>query len=184
MSREYDSYLREHAKNVALGFYWIQTYLPELIKKDEVAWTKYDYEWAIAMAHDATKKEPSEYKAYDDYFYGNKQDPEVIKAFNYAWLHHIHWNQHHWQHWVLHHDNAVEGVEALDMPYPYILEMICDWWSFSWQNQDFKSITRWYDDNKDHIILSPKTRETVEEILSKIMNKVDALAAADAEWAN
>ena len=75
-------------------------------------------------AHDMSKFQLKEYDAYDKYFYSNRTK-EVEKAFNYAWLHHIHANPHHWQYWVLKHDDEPE--EALEMPVEYVYEMIADW---------------------------------------------------------
>jgi hypothetical protein len=63
-------------------------------------------------------------------------------------------------------------MEALDMEYPYIIEMICDWWSFSWEKDDPFEIFKWYEDNKKKIKLSKATRKTVEEILEKLEAKL------------
>ena len=62
----------------------------------------------------------------------------------------------------------------LDMPYEYIIEMICDWWAFSWRNGDLTEIFDWYGKHKDYMKLSDKTRKTVEGILSKIKDKLIA----------
>ena len=56
----------------------------------------------------------------------------------------------------------------LDMEYPYIIEMICDWWSFSWETGDLFDIFDWYEEHKHNIKLSKKTKRTVEDILSKL----------------
>lgn len=78
--------------------------------------------------HDRSKYSDEEYIPYIEYFYGTKSK-KIDTEFNYAWLHHIHNNPHHWQYWVLKHDDKPE--EALEMPYEYIIEMFCDHWSFS-----------------------------------------------------
>ena len=59
------------------------------------------------------------------------------------------------------------------MPYNYIVEMICDWWSFSWNSGDLYEIFNWYNEHKNYIKLSDKTRKTVEDILSKIKEKLE-----------
>ena len=164
MSAQYDLYLQQHRANVHKGFEWIQQNLPELLV-DGVG-------WQTEFAHDASKNEPDEYDAYDQYFYGNNRSYQVVQNFNRAWLLHIHRNPHHWQHWVLINDDPKEGVVALDMPYNYILEMICDWWAFSWQKGDLTEIFGWYDEHKDYINLSPKTQRTVEGILEKIRDRL------------
>lgn len=164
MSREYDNYLTEHKGNVARGFHWIQEYLPELIPAEDGI----DYEHQICFAHDKSKNEPDEYDAYDAYFYGRNRSFQVVQDFNYAWLNHIHRNPHHWQHWILLNDEPNEGEIILDIPYHYILEMICDWWAFSWAKGDLTEIFNWYDQHKSYMKLSEKTRKTVEDILWKI----------------
>ena len=60
----------------------------------------------------------------------------------------------------------------LDIPYNYILEMICDWWAFSWQKDNLNEIFNWYDEHKAYIKMSPKTRKSVEAILEKMKEKL------------
>ena len=59
------------------------------------------------------------------------------------------------------------------MPYNYIIEMICDWWSFSWRTGKLDEIFNWYDAHKDYMKLSDSTRKTVETILAMIKVKLD-----------
>lgn len=170
MSLEYDRYLRQHIDNVNKGFGWILNNLPELTKN------VYDIDWTCGFQnHDESKVNKDEYEAYDAYFYGNNKSYHVCQDFNYAWLRHIHRNPHHWQYWVLINDDPNEGEIILDMPYRYILEMICDWWAFSWAKEDLTTIFGWYEEHKDYMKLSDKTRETVEDILGKIKTKLDEL---------
>lgn len=171
MSREYDLYLEQHKGNVTKGFHWIQEYLPELIPTNDGI----DYEHQICFAHDASKNEADEYEAYDAYFYGGNRSYQVVQDFNYAWLKHIHRNPHHWQYWVLLCDDPNEGEIVMDMPYHYILEMICDWWAFSFANTDLYAVFDWYNKHKDYIKMSDKTIKTVEDILKKITSKLQEL---------
>ena len=164
MSAQYDLYLQQHRNNVYKGFRWIQENLPELLV-DGVA-------WQTEFAHDTSKNEPDEYEAYDRYFYGNNKSYQVVQDYRRAWLLHIHRNPHHWQHWVLINDDPKEGEIALDMPYNYILEMICDWWAFSWQKGDLNEIFNWYDEHKTYMKMSPKTRKSVDTILGKMKEKL------------
>lgn len=175
MSREYDLYLEQHKKNVIKGFYWLQDQLPEVLDR----LYGINCEFQIRFGHDASKTEPNEYDAYDNYFYGNNKSYSVMDDFNKAWLKHIHRNPHHWQYWVLINDNPKEGTIILDMPYEYIIEMICDWWSFSWNSGDLFAIFKWYDEHKEHMKLSTKTRKTVEDILGKINVKLQSMGEED-----
>lgn len=122
MSQKYDEYLEKHRQAVKKAYQWIAAYIPELT--DVEATRNIEF-------HDMSKNTPDEYTPYDNYFYG-EQTPAIIEAFNRAWLIHIHRNPHHWQYWVLINDEPKEGTILIEMPYPYIIEMICDWWAFSW----------------------------------------------------
>lgn len=128
--------------------------------------------------HDMSKNTPDEYKSYDDYFYG-EQTPAVIEAFNRAWLMHIHRNPHHWQHWVLINDEPKEGTILIEMPYPYIIEMVCDWWAFSWIKGDLSEMFAWYKDHEAYIKLHNNTRSIVEEILEMILTKLTEVENAE-----
>lgn len=168
MSIVYDNYLKSHIGNVGKGFDWINTHLPELISG-----CQNEIEYQCKFAHDKSKYDAEEYRAYDAYFYGGNRSFKVVQDFNYAWLQHIHQNPHHWQYWVLINDDPNEGEKIMDMPHNYIVEMICDWWSFSWSKGDLYEIFNWYNEHKDYMKLSPKTRKTVEDILEKIKTKLD-----------
>lgn len=159
MSYLYDEYLYDHIKGVREAFEWLcdhdivetDIYLPNIID------------------HDESKRDVEEYRAYDDYFYGTRS-AKVVEAFNYAWLHHIHHNPHHWQYWVLQHDDEPE--EALEMPMEYVIEMICDWWSFSFKSKNLYEIFDWYEKHKG-MKMHEKTRKVVEDILDKIKAELD-----------
>lgn len=175
MSVQYDEYLAQHRANVAKGYEWMRTNIPEVTTN----W--YDYDYQICINHDKSKFNVSEYYAYDKYFYGGNKSYAVVQDFNYAWLTHIHNNPHHWQYWVLINDEPGEGMIVLDMPDNYIIEMICDWWAFSWSKDNLFEIFSWYDEHKDYMKLSDKTRKKVEDILGKIKSKLEESTAEDNE---
>lgn len=166
MSVKYGKYLDEHCTNVYKGYEWMKQNLPELMSN-----ANYHVQM---LKHDLSKYDEEEYEAYDEYFYGkDRERPEVKINFKYAWLHHIHNNPHHWQYWILHNDEPGEGMVVLDMPYQYIIEMLCDWWAFSWKKGNLHEIFSWYDAHKDYMKLSLNTRKTVEMILGKIREKLE-----------
>lgn len=167
MSKEYDAYLSNHRFNVSRGYNWLYKNLPEIFDDME------EYPATRWLNHDQSKKDLDEYNAYDNYFYGKNRSHAVVMAFKRAWLEHIHRNPHHWQHWVLINDDPEEGEVILEMPYEYIIEMICDWWSFSWAKGNLAEIFSWYEGHSKYIKLAPKTRKTVESILKKIREKLD-----------
>ena len=165
MSYQYDRYLAQHKSNVEAGFRWLQKNLPEITEGSGA-------EHNIVFAHDQSKTEPDEYGPYDIYFYGGNRSYGVVEDFRKAWLLHIHRNPHHWQYWVLINDAPEEGEIILEMPYCYVLEMICDWWSFSWFKGNLLEIFSWYEERKSYIKLHPNTRRLVEDILGRIKNKL------------
>lgn len=135
------------------------------------------------IVHDFSKFSLLEFRAYANHFYGKNEniykiiskkngyskDDDPIKDidFDRAWVHHIHNNPHHWQHWIMAENGSREVV--LEMPYKYIVEMICDWRAAGKaQGRFYKSELReWYNSHKDGIVLGPQTRRSVE---SKIKN--------------
>ena len=159
MSKEYDEYLYEHKSNVATAYIWMRNCLPQSLIPNIMS-----YQYQICELHDKSKSDPEEYNAYDLYFYGKNKSAKVVSDFKLAWLHHIHNNPHHWQYWILHNDD--EPVECLPMPDNYILEMICDWWAFSWSKGDLEEIFTWYDEHQENIMLHPDTKKKVEQILA------------------
>ena len=163
MSLQYDEYLNEHIGNVNKGLHWM---LDNLGFKEETA----SLEEAMLHSHDESKFSTEEYDAYDKYFYGGNRSYKVVRDFNYAWLHHIHQNPHHWQYWVLLEDDPESGMpyKALEIPVPVIFEMIADWWSFSWKSGNLFEIFNWYADHRNKQIMNPKSREIVEYILERI----------------
>lgn len=173
MSKQYNEYLGKHKEAVANGFHWFKRNMKHLFIGDINIIRNLNTQ--IYYLHDESKFDVDEYKAYDDYFYnlGPSHSYLAIDDFRVAWLKHIHKNPHHWQYWVLIDDDG--SINALDMPLKYIIEMICDWWSFSWIKGDLYEIFDWYDKHKDNMILSDRTSVTVENILKQMKKKLDII---------
>lgn len=184
MSEKYDLYLTEHKANVEKGFDWLCENLPELVETVKMHSGLVDLEHQICFAHDASKTDQDEYEAYDRYYYGGNRSFGVVQEFNHAWLKHIHRNPHHWQYWVLINDDPDEGEIILDMPHNYILEMICDWWAFSWSKGNPREIFSWWREHEKYIKLSKSTRMHVVDILSEIHHKLDELEGIGEEKEN
>ena len=168
MSRKYDEYLEHHIQGVFKSYEWLRNNVPDLFVDPNLK-LKCDY---LISNHDKSKYDKEEYQAYDDYFYGNRSY-KVVQDFNKAWLHHIHNNPHHWQHWVLINDDPKEGTICIEMQYNYVIEMICDWWAFSWAKESLTEIFKWYDEHKGYMKLHDNTRKAVENILNKLKDKLN-----------
>ena len=171
MSKMYDDYLIAHRTGVREAFEWLDENLPQVTAGCEEA------SWHIMYEHDQSKISDEEYSAYDEYFYGRNKSHKVVEDFNRAWLHHIHNNPHHWQHWVLFEDDPEtnEKFKALPMPYDNIVEMICDWWSFSINSGNLREIFDWYEKHEKIMVLHPDTRKQVDRILGLIKEKLDGI---------
>lgn len=173
-TKAYDEYLDQHRKNVIKAFKWliinVGYMFPESIQADPNPLKQLIYR------HDLSKYSSDEYEPYKNYFFGGYKEcigktyQDVKDAFDKAWLHHIHCNPHHWEHWVI--VNSGKELNPLPMPEIYAIEMICDWWSFSWKADDLTEIFNWYDDHKENMVLNQKTREFVESILAEMQKKL------------
>ena len=151
----YNEYLRTHIASVKHCLTYLQNngIIP------------FGYLENYVREHDESKWGSCEFVPYREYFYG-KRDSHVDEEFKKAWLHHIHNNPHHWQYWVLINDD--DGIEIIEMPKRYVIEMICDWMSFGYSKHDLTMTKKWYEERKDKIMLHPETRKIVEEILEKL----------------
>ena len=169
MSYEYNKYLKDHRKGVLDAANWLLDNLPDTFDRTD--------EWVVSamhnitFGHDFSKDSEEEYNAYDNWFYGPKSYGNKV-AFNKAWLHHIHNNPHHWQHWVLHNDDEEEGTVCLEMSREALFEMIADWLSFGIISGNPGTILDFYEKQKDYILLHDATRKQLEKVLELISEKV------------
>ena len=169
MSIKYDSYIFEHIANVQHGLQWMRDNIYDVA----------DFEtWARAInnadKHDNSKWSNEEYDAYDNYFYGNRSS-SVVREFDRAWLHHIHCNPHHWQYWILFEDDPMTGhpYKVLPIPKEYILEMVADWWSFSWKTEKLDEIFTWYDAHKKTILMNAESRVYLNKVLDALKKALE-----------
>lgn len=198
MSLAYDLYLKKHVDAVRHNISYFMANISSSVL-DEIFPGLNWYNTVInASLHDQSKYTPEEYEAYDQYFYQNgKNSAEGKLKFDFALLHHVRNNPHHWQYWVLIDDDGFDDIDghqvkALDMPDIYIVEMIADWWSFSYNNylealsdddvdrveayKHLYEVFDWYNDHKDKdsIIFSTNTRNKVERFLDALKYTLDA----------
>ena len=133
---------------------------------------------ARRVFHDWSKFLPAEWFPYAKYFYGPNtcgskgfHDPNDAPAwFNAAWLHHIHLQPHHWQHWLLPVDAT--HVVAQEMPLTYVAEMLADWRGAGMaQGRVHKTaLSEWYESHKAGLNLHPTTRRVVETTIKRLCN--------------
>lgn len=145
------------------------------------ACVKYGIIWR-GLVHDLSKFLPSEFFPYARMFYGNRK-PIRDKTgyykpydtgddeFEYAWLKHTRRNKHHWQYWVLSHDEddkSVRHQKVFDIPDKYIMEMICDWIGASFAQKTGYTAYDWYKVHRHKLGLSIRTRILIEKKLREI----------------
>lgn len=160
-TKQYYDYLRNHIDGVKRS--WDEILKPQILKNlDENDLTVEDLSNIdfLVSNHDASKYDSVEFGPYLNYFYPDEDHPKDDKVFDFAWNHHQKCNPHHWQYWLLIRDEL--ELVPQDMPVEYILEMICDWHSFTLRNPE-STAYKWYSDNKDKMIFTDATRELVEK---------------------
>lgn len=81
------------------------------------------------ITHDLSKFSPAEFMPSAKYFQAKRSPIEAEKdavGYSNAWLHHKAHNKHHWEYWC-DYDNDTGAVFPHEIPYKYVVEMICDW---------------------------------------------------------
>lgn len=110
--------------------------------------------------HDVSKWSKDEFFAYAMKFSAGIDNPAEFSA---AWLHHIHNNPHHWQHWLIPATN-----EALFMPETDALEMLADWMGASLAYQGTLNMKPWLEQNLCKVILHRDTAQYVGNRLVRL----------------
>lgn len=158
---QYHNYLTKHVEGVHRVFEEIMT---PILREEGIPQEEFDDIYAVIKDHDKSKRGAEEFIAYRNHFYDPEGHPRSgSEEFNQAWLHHQNTNPHHWQYWCLINDVDEPQVQALDMPFKYIVEMLCDWQSAG--NHYGNTAYDWYEKQKDKMILSENTRKMVEKYI-------------------
>lgn len=160
--KEYKKYIENHKNNLKQFADWLEENLPELFDNIDL-----DDFHEIIEEHDESKFSEEEFEPYAKKWHGEGKNNKDYydPAYEEAWEHHWLTNEHHPEHWL-----------GEDMPYIYILEMLCDWGSFSIEKKDFQELIDYYyneakDDEEKN--LSDNTKVIIEEILDKIKSVIE-----------
>lgn len=123
---------------------------------------------AQLQVHDVSKMDPAEFVGYSLHFMGGGAPDQFAEAF----LHHIHFNAHHWQHYLFPDGFTPNGstVEAgaLPMPEQYVLEMVADWQAMSMGLTHSWDMTDWLFHNLGKLRLHSLTRQRLGTILGQL----------------
>ena len=156
--KEYKDYVIAHKERVEKFASWLLENCPGLFEGvDEEVFLD------LIEEHDESKFSEEEFEPYAQKWFGDKKK---TREYELAWEHHYLNNEHHPEYW-----------DGEDMPYIYILEMICDWGSFSIDKGDLTELSDFYynkaqeDPEKN---LSDATKEIIEDILSQINSVIKA----------
>lgn len=123
--------------------------------------------------HDNSKWSTEEFLPYAINFQGDKSPVlkgDVKEDFARAWLHHIHCNPHHWQHWIFPDGYSPKETKiengVMIMPSAYALEMIADWMGASMAYTGFWDMTDWLYKNMPNVRLHSFTAQYVRGVLN------------------
>lgn len=118
--------------------------------------------------HDYSKWSAEEFPAYARHFHGGG-DPAMFAR---AWLHHIHSNDHHWQHWIFPDGYNPEGANlengVAEMPVYAALEMVADWMGASKTYTDSWDMADWLIKNMPKITVHSETAAYLRSILDTL----------------
>ncbi|MGB7206086.1 MAG: DUF5662 family protein [Anderseniella sp.] len=110
--------------------------------------------------HDGSKWSDAEFLAYvRKHAMGEDNEDEFAAAF----LHHLHANPHHWQHWLI--PNTIPTL--IEMPENFVREMAADWWGAGIAYNNDPNMQPWLNDNADKILLHPVTEERLRQVLKE-----------------
>ena len=156
---EYEVYLEQHIGGVKKAYEQFKDVL--LTESDLTVEDLTELDNQIET-HDASKYEDEEFYPYLYHFYPSQAGADNEEAYDRAWNHHQKRNPHHWQYWILQKDSGAQVL--LDMTENYVIEMICDWHSFSLKNPE-STAYKWWTDNQDKMIMSEGTKELVNKYI-------------------
>lgn len=132
------------------------------------------------FVHDLSKYSPEEFFESVKYYQGNRSPITIArkdKGYSRAWLHHKGRNKHHIEYWY----DAYATEKTPNIPYKYVVEMICDqvaagmaYKGKKWTQND--PIDYWNNVEKNKGLYNPKIEEYIttikEQIAKEGINKI------------
>ena len=140
--------------------------------------------WRLII-HDWSKFTPTEFFGYA----GNPGDSRNKNKWARAWLHHLHCNPHHPEHWVLSWlgnpefynetgQKVAQFVTILPMPETYVKEMIADMMATSKKITGSWDISAWLNQKGPNMHLHEETIVTIV----KVIKKTEYISVNDCDW--
>ena len=162
--KEYKEYVLAHKDRVRRFADWLKENCPEVF--EGIDFTTFD---EVIEEHDESKFSEEEFEPYAQKWYG---DGKETFEYEEAWKHHWMNNEHHPEYWL-----------GEDMPYIYILEMLCDWGSFSIASGDMTELSDFYF-NKAKADPEKNLSEATQEIIEDVLERINSVIAHEelSEW--
>jgi hypothetical protein len=110
--------------------------------------------------HDQSKFTETELIPYTKRFVLQQHDQD---EWNAAYLHHIHNNPHHWQHWIVPNTDRVAR-----MPDRYVLEMVADWQAANKVYDGSDDMEPWLVENLHKVKLHPESGKLLLQVLTDL----------------
>lgn len=155
---EYKEYIENHQSNVEQVWYDIQEFLEYEYALEDHVIDEINY---LIFHHDDSKLSNEEFEGYKQYFYPEDGEEKDKYDMEVAWNHHQKANPHHWQYWIMW---EPEGSVALDMPFRYVIEMLCDWTAMSYKFKKTSPVEWWKEEQKE-VLMTMNTLKIVDSMI-------------------
>ena len=136
------------------------------------------------ILHDMSKFSPVEFWESAKYYDGTRSPIDKCKEVNgysMAWFHHRGRNKHHWEYWV---DNFEKGMQPVEVPRKYLLEMFCDWlgagiaYSGGLDKFSIDNELNWWYNKRKVAVLHPNTLAELDRMFENL-GKLDDVREAN-----
>lgn len=131
-------------------------------------WWVFYYCWKAGipwrgLVHDLSKFHPVEFLESVKYYTGTSSPIDTCKeenGYSDAWMHHKGRNKHHYEYWQ---DYFDYGGVAIEMPYEYTIEMLCDYLgagrAYHGKNFSMEKELEWWKKKKENCAMHEFQRE-------------------------
>jgi len=129
------------------------------------------------LMHDMSKYSWVEFRIGRKYYQGNRSPNNAereVAGFSSAWLHHKGRNKHHYEYWIDYSSKRL-GLVGMEMPKKYVAEMVMDRIAASktYLREAYtdRAPLAYYNNGAQHLVIHPKTRKLLEELLHMLAEK-------------
>ena len=135
------------------------------------------------LRHDLSKYSPEEFLVSVKYFQGTRSPymyEKELYGYSDGWLHHKGRNRHHWEYWY----DMINGQWVpLEMPFPFLVEMVCDRVAACkvYQKEKYTqaSALEYFLSKNDRLYMHENTARDLENILRDIAERGEDAVFAD-----